>query len=405
MATQTPDIPNIQNHDQAETRLSFKPLPVVLFPVRLETRFSAQPDNNVDLCVRVYPDKVHIDSHEAGLTADELNWGKNFWEQTWRAGRNQDLEKAAWRQLAERYDAPRAAWIARTLRPLNEDQEHPTGPIIEGPLPVELRFPDAATQTEAWTRAPSTSALPNMWVVLGYKENNLVVNVKGNPVREPLAAGPDPSPEAEVNDAGVDTGMEWMVDFRAAEEAGMGIRAPMSIEQANAGLDFLLVMGIKDSLDAEKDWAPFLADLFDAHHYTSGLEFVRPGTPSNNTPDAPSGFSSKDSGHESSFMNELHAPQVVPEDFSNADLLMAGFGLRNRDRLLANLPPLRNTDGLFSNLPNSSAKDQLDAEHMNRALWRATLGYSLSQMLGPDEPGASESKDKAIDLVREHFTS
>src|SRR3982750_3883851 len=38
--------------------------PLVLFPVRLETRFFAQPDGSSELRVRVYPDKVHLDSHE-----------------------------------------------------------------------------------------------------------------------------------------------------------------------------------------------------------------------------------------------------------------------------------------------------------------------------------------------------
>ena len=112
-----------------------------------------------------------------------------------------------------------------------------------------------------------------------------------------------------------------------------------------------------------------LAELFDAHHYTDGLSFVPQGTPSNNTEDAPSGFSSTDPGHEESYLAERTAPAFQPGDGSNADVLTTALGL-------ANAGPV------FANLPNATAKEQLDARHMNTALWQATWGYFLLQMLG-----------------------
>ena len=122
MPTPNPDIPNIPNTPDVGTQLSFGPArPVVLFPVRLETRFFPQADGSSELRVRVYPDKVHIDSHEPELTADELTWGQHFWEQTWRAATDEARAKTAWQQLADRFDPPRAAWIARVLKPLNPD--------------------------------------------------------------------------------------------------------------------------------------------------------------------------------------------------------------------------------------------------------------------------------------------
>ena len=81
MVTGNPHIPNIENTPEVATQLSSGPArPLVLFPVRLETRFFQQADGSFELRVRVYPDKVHIDSHEPDLTADELTWGKHFWE-------------------------------------------------------------------------------------------------------------------------------------------------------------------------------------------------------------------------------------------------------------------------------------------------------------------------------------
>src|SRR6266540_4501234 len=135
MRTPNPDIPNIPNTPEVGTRLSFGPAqPLVLFPVRLETRFFPQVDGSSELRVRVYPDKVHIDSHEPQLTNDELTWGKHFWEQTWRAANDKERTKAAWRQLADRYDPPRAAWIAHTLKPLNPDDRPRTPIAMDKPL-------------------------------------------------------------------------------------------------------------------------------------------------------------------------------------------------------------------------------------------------------------------------------
>jgi len=49
-----------------QERLCASDQPLVLLPVRLETRFFAQPDGSSELRVRIYPDKIHLDSHEPG---------------------------------------------------------------------------------------------------------------------------------------------------------------------------------------------------------------------------------------------------------------------------------------------------------------------------------------------------
>src|SRR5215218_3098214 len=323
MLTSNPDIPNIPNTPEVGMPLSTAPArPVVLFPMRLETRYFPLADGSTELRVRVYPDRVHIDSHEPALTADELTWGQHFWEQTWRAGNDEERRKTAWRQLADRFDPPRAAWVARALKPLNP-QDRPTNPVAgDQRLPRPPRFPPPATKAEAWTRAPWTRVLPNQWIVLGYKNGRLVVNARGGVIPDVLPTGPDPrvSPaDTSVNadQPAIDEGMKWMVDFDAAERVGMGIRATLPKEAA--GLDFVLVMGIRDAPGGTTDFASRLAELFNAHHYTGGLSFVPQGTPSNNTPDAPSGFSSTDPGHEASYLAEHTGPAFQPGDGSNAD--------------------------------------------------------------------------------------
>jgi hypothetical protein len=357
MTIPNPPIPNVLNTPELGVELAAGPaLPLVLFPVRLETRFFPQADGTSELRVRVYPDKIHNDSHEPELTADELTWGKHFWEQTWRAASNEERQKAAWRQLADRLDPQRAAWVARTLKPLNPD-DRPKAPIDgNDALPKPVRFPSAELKDEAWTRAPHSYVLPNAWTVLGYKDGKLVVNAKGGPIDDSLATGPNPSPTANVDERGIDEDMKWMVDFAAAEAKGMGIRVRFSQTDAAAGFDFLLVAGIGDSPNRSTQ---LLTDLFNAHHYTDGLGFIRQGTPSNNTQDAPSGFSSNDPGHEASYLAEFKEP-TAKRAGTNGELLTQALGLK--------------TDPLFANVPNAAITEQLNARQMNTALWQATWG-------------------------------
>src|SRR5688500_9985189 len=79
--------------------------PLLMLPVRLETRFFALPDAAMqELRVRVYPDQVHVDSHEPGLSQEEALWGEHFWQVIWRAGRDEAAERLAWQQLSDRFD-------------------------------------------------------------------------------------------------------------------------------------------------------------------------------------------------------------------------------------------------------------------------------------------------------------
>ena len=391
MTTPNPDIPNIPNTAETEMQLSAGAAqPAVLFPVRLETRFFPQADGFFELRVRVYPDTMHIDSHEVGLTEDEIIWGHHFWEETWRAGDDMARGKAVWQQLADRFDAPRAAWVARALKPLNP-ADRPASPVdSDQPLPKPLQFPSPATKLESWTRAPATKMLPNMWTVLGYQNGHLVLNVKGRSIPDELMAGPDPSPDARLDQLGIDDGMKWILDFDEAERVGMGIRARLTEEEAVAGLDFLLVLGIRDTPDGTADSSARLAQLLDAHHYTDGLSFLLQGTPSNNTQDAPSGFSSKDPGHEESYRAEWTTPIFQDGDGSNADLLTAALGLTEIESVLGNIP-------------NATAREQLDARQMNTALWQASWGYFLLQMLGVGETSESPLTDEDIAWTRSHF--
>lgn len=369
-----PNLPNVPfTPDLSAALSSGAAQPLIMFPVRLETRFFPRADGTAELRVRVYPDKVHVDTHERGLTEQELTWGKHFWEQTWRAGNDVEAGKVAWQQLADRFGAQRAAWVARALKPLNSNpDDRPKTPVAPTQaLPNPILFPTPPTKTDVWTRAPLTGVLPSCWYVLAYASGRLVAKEIGRPVPDKLPVGPDPSnqPTATSDEVlAIDDGMKWMVDFDEAEKVGMGIRLLLAPEQAQQGLDFLLVLGTK-SASGSADGTARLVELFEAHHYTDGLSFVLNGTPSNNTKDAPSGFSTADPGDAESYQAERAATPFKSGDGSNADALTNALGLRDAN------------SQVFTNLTNAAVAEQLDARHMNRALWPATLGYFLSQMM------------------------
>jgi hypothetical protein len=218
-------------------------LPLVLFPVRLETRFFTLADGRTELRVRVFPDKIHLDSHEPELTADEQRWGRHYWDQHWRAG---DLGGAgataaleAWRQLADRFGAARAAWIARVMQPTNP-LDRPTTPTpFDATLTPAPVFPTIAPakSDEAWRTAPQARLLPDRWVAVLHAGGRVIASVTGKDIRRPLAVGPDPK-ALDLDEAAnariasgeqlaIDAGMKWMTDYDEAEAAGMALRIPL----------------------------------------------------------------------------------------------------------------------------------------------------------------------------------
>src|SRR5207237_1036074 len=67
-------------HDAATARLLGSvatDIALVLFPVRIETRFVTD-GNGPQLLVRIYPDEIHIDTHETALTKEEVDAGMAY---------------------------------------------------------------------------------------------------------------------------------------------------------------------------------------------------------------------------------------------------------------------------------------------------------------------------------------
>jgi hypothetical protein len=372
-------------------------LPLVLLPVRLETRFFPQPDGNTELRVRVYPDKIHVDTHESELTADEQIWGQHYWVQDWMAGDDTSVRADAWRQLAERFGAARAAWIARVLQPSNPRPAQPTPPGT--PLAVAPVFPTLtlASQDSTWRHAPQARLLPDRWTAVLHSAGQVVATVTGQDLQRPLAVGPDPlapppdpATEAAIqagDQLAIDSGMAWMVDFNTAEQIGMALRIPLTPALLAAGLDSLVVYGVTKSLDAAQS-ASQLADLLDAHHYTDGLAFLRPGTPTNNSDDRRTDYNSRDPGQQHSYA--LQTADTTPTPPMNAARVGSALGL-----------PAARIEPTLARIDRGLAQDETDMRNMNTALWPVGWGYFLGNMIGT-EAGLTQP---AIDWARAHFTT
>jgi hypothetical protein len=362
-----------------------------MLPVRLETRFFALPDGTQEIRVRVYPDQVHVDTHEPALSEEERGWGQHFWEQFWRAGHDDAAERRAWQQLADRFDAYRAAWIARALRPTNE-RDRPAAPITpEQPLPVPPKFSAALMREDNaggdWQRAPLARLMPQRWIAVATAGGTLVAHALGAPIDREPAVGPDPHDDvaATPEQPALDAGMRWMVDFAAAEAIGMALRLTMPPAVAQQGLDALVVFGVSSLDDAASSAA--LAAVLDAHHYTNGLGFLRVGTPTNNSAEVPSGWSSQDPLHVRSFGIEFRALPVTPG--SNADVLARALGF-----------DAAATSATLGALWDATLREQVDAKQMATALWPATWGYYLMNLIGLDGTGLTL---ESIAWAREHF--
>ena len=262
--------------------------------------------------MRVYPDQIHVDTHEPALSQDERQWGQHFWEQIWRAGHDEAAERRAWQQLADRFDAQRAAWIARALSPTNVD-DWPTAPIApDKPLPPAPKLAPAAMQTDPTRRQLAACAARARDAAALDRGRDRARRARRARARRAVDREPAVGPESERRDRAaaatsppLDAGMRWMVDFDDAEKHGMALRLKMPAAVAQQGIDALVVFGVSSLDPAAASTA--IASLLDAHHYTDGLGFLRVGTPTNNSAEAPSGWSSQDPLHARSFATECRS--------------------------------------------------------------------------------------------------
>lgn len=362
-------------------------VPLLLLPFRIETRFG-KGDQGDEIWIRVYPDQVSIDSHEDALTEQEVADGEAYWQAVRRVGPNPadpDLLKRPWRTLAEKYGAPRAAWIVLQMQPGNSDQRLAGQTPPDKPLEPPPEFRQYHTRQSSWTQPPVATVVPEFWHVVTITDGVASPPVTGSRVIPPLQVGPDPNASGFPSDIPVDEGMRWLVDFDAAVAVGMGIRIPISAAQMARGFDRILVYGIV-ATGPKEPGTELLARLLGHHHYTDGLAWLPRGAPTNNTPDAPSAFTRQDPGFEASYAVELGAPLAADPD-SDGAIAASLLGL---------------DPSVFDHIQYSDRHDLDSARQMATALWPATLGYFLTEIMAPGLSGDQIASARAnfVERVR-----
>jgi hypothetical protein len=241
--------------------------PLLLLPVRLETRFAwtdgkkrrsfvQEPGLTRALLVRVFPDEIHEDSHEPELTPSELRALADF-DKAIRLATDLKHLRKAWGNLITRVGPNRAAWIAS----------------------IAVRHQPPGQRASAMSRQIQARLLPDRWVAFAELDDGSTQVVRAPaPVREPVETGPSPDSVA------------WMRDFDAALAAGMALT--IAIPPAVTEVTRLIVVGARGTLDT-KESQEELQSLLEAHHFTRGLELLRPGVPSNSIPGDRAGYTTK----------------------------------------------------------------------------------------------------------------
>jgi hypothetical protein len=331
-------------------------IPVLLFPVRLETRFLSG-----QLQVRIYPDQLCVEAHEIQLTRGEVASGLIF-RKRYDAAADDIGRRDAWRLLADEFGSPRAAWIARQLSQYEQ--------LPSAQLPVENVTP------------PTVRLLPDQFAVTLYKDGKPVITKTGAritgelPLMRGLQGGAD-------NSDLFDDGSRWVWDYERAVKAGMAVTIPLTPE-LQPPFSHVVVVGLRQSL-TPKGAAGLIESWIEGQHYTSGFEFLEYGTPTNNTADVKSGYSESHDKPDDTFLVEMREQDVTAEPSrSNSGRLRRALGLLN-------------TSTVFSHIRSAGLSAESYVTEFQTALWPATGGYFLDAMLG-----RSTSAD-GRDLVAGHF--
>ncbi|TFV61568.1 hypothetical protein E4P42_01355 [Mycobacterium sp. PS03-16] len=340
-------------------------LPLVLLPVRLETLYRPAESGGAELWIRVYPDDIHIDSHETALTAAERALAQRYLEVVGAPGVTDDARATAWAEVVAGVGADRGLWAVECLR----------------------SGADGGAKDATWSRAPMARMMPDHFTFSGYRSGRLMWRVDGAPVPAQLPAGFAP-PGIDQDDGEVTSGRvrwqrasRWLVDFDTAVDAGMAVRVPLHDPDLHYDLVTVVGTGSADPDTAARE----MGALLTAHSYTTGLSVLPAGTPTNNTPASRSGWHSRP------------APRS-PDDVAAARTAAAAESASQRIAHALGIDPAATSAAV-----EGGAGDHDDLAATAQRFMAGLLGnLSVDWMpLGSDLTGVSTD----LSFLAEHFTS
>lgn len=337
--------------------------PLVLLPVRLETRFGTV-GGQTTLRVRIYPDEIHVDSLIRGLTDAETAAGQAYWSAVWP----DPVPASAWGDLVSAVSPGRAEWVAHACTPANLAQRGAT----TAPAFTELPPPG--------DRRSVARALPDRFVVVAV-QNGTVVQGVGRPVPRDLQISPipmgDDQPTTTAQGIAVPAGSEWLVDYDLAVEVGMAVTLTLP---SSGRVERVVAMGTRASTPAAAG-ADELEDLLTGHRFTDGLGILRQGTPTNNADAERSPYRSRPT--------PVAPPltPVTPGPTSDATAAATVLGLDPR---------------VVTDLLGPGTGEQDLARSVNTALWAPGWGDYLGHLADNQIDGLTDGqRESARDLFRD----
>lgn len=330
-------------------------VPILLMPLRVQTRFDISPDG-ASILVRAYPDDISVQSHDHALTPAEALAGQSFWAAP-TASDDPAIrtQREIFRGMATRYGIPRAAWIMRATDPAG------IAPTVRGTL----------------TRIPACWTLPERLVFRFFDGGGrLVVEIVGASIPDGLEMGFDPSREAlgfvhTGDDFDYPPELAWQADFGEALKVGMGVALPSTDLHDQVSFSRIEVLGVRLSTN-ENVSTNLLATMIEDHRYSDGFSLLPQGTPTNITQDADvPPLPDADAA-----LDWLQGAGAFGGDGLNTKYEDECDSLRLAHAL--GIPPatLRYVD-------HANLRDGAEAIAMKRTLWAGTFGYYAQQMLWP----------------------
>jgi hypothetical protein len=412
--------------------------PIAMLPVDLETRFV-----DGDLLVRIYPDQIHVDTHEDQLTEREYDWGRAFWAKLWVAGyaeveelltddslldtiipdehsreaarslleqfdagefsetsraRFAEVRERLWANGVDRFGEQRSAYLIDALAPIGDDSEADLASDLRAGYsdtepPVTTResfeFPDVDMRPAAWTRTPRAALLPDRFVAFAYYEAG-----DGEQRETAWTASSDGYMERRV-------GAEFV-----RRVAGNAVREPLatgpSPESVAANGDATAEMGWMTEFDqAERAGMALripVPEALDAAADGFSKLLVRGVKTSMDGPTSVQALQSQLAGTRYTEGLELLSPGTPTNNATDAS---ARSDVRDPAASLDSVlgPPMAgpNSDGaavadalgldreFFDHVPGSDDNRGQDARAVNSVLWPGTIGYYARNLLVPME--------------------